>query len=198
MRQTLLFLTISGAVFAQSMLESSAVIAGSTVGGASGKAISTGIDKTFKKTGSILEGAAKTGEKKGKGSPSPAVVSVTPVLRVSPGVPKAELNNVPPPPPPTKRAAAPKPSRTRAVSVPMVMASVIPRYEPAFLVNVDLAGISRGMDRDSVLSLGIPSARIIMDEDGKIVEIYQYRNQTFHSGTVRLRDGLVWAVETRP
>ncbi len=177
------------------MLESSAVIAGSTVGGASGKAVSAGIDKTFKKTGGILDVAAKTGEKKGKASPTPAA-PVSPILRVSPGVPKAELNNVPPPPP--KRASAPRPARTRAVSVPMVMSSVIPRYEPAFLVDVDLAGISRGMDRDSVLALGVPSARIIMDEDGKINEIYQYRNHTFHSGTVRLRDGLVWSVETRP
>jgi hypothetical protein len=198
MRQLLLFLTISGTVFAQSMLESSAVIAGSTVGGASGKAISAGIDKTFKKTGSVLEGAAKTGDKKGKASSTSETAPATPMLKVSAGVPRAEANNVPPPPPRVKRTPAPRPTRTRAVSVPMVMSSVIPRDEPAFLVNVDLASISRGMDRDSVLAMGAPSARITMDEDGKIVEIYQYRNQSFHSGTVRLRDGLVWSVETRP
>jgi hypothetical protein len=53
------------------------------------------------------------------------------------------------------------------------------------------------MERNSVLALGVPSARITMYEDGHLLEIYQYRNQTFSSGTVRLRDGSVASVETR-
>jgi hypothetical protein len=37
-----------------------------------------------------------------------------------------------------------------------------------------------------------------MFEDTHLVEIYQYRNQTSASGTVRLWDGAVTAVEARP
>lgn len=179
------------------MLEAGAVVAGSTVGGAAGKKVSDGIGTSLKKTGKALDTANKTGDKKGK-EPAAVPGGSTPILKVSAGVPKTESNNVPPPPPPVKRAvAAPKPVRSQAVSVPMVMSSVIPRDEPAFLVNVDLTGVAKGMERSSLLALGMPSARITMYEDGHLLEIYQYRNQTFSSGTVRLRDGSVSAVETR-
>ena len=80
----------------------------------------------------------------------------------------------------------------------MVMSSVVPERAPFESVNVDISGIQKGMLRDSVLALGSPSARITMYDDGHMLEIYQYRNQTLASGTVRLRDGEVSAVEARP
>src|SRR3954471_23595279 len=107
MRQTLFLLAISVLVastaLSQTMLESGAVIAGSTVGGVAGKSVSGGINKSLKKSGSILDTGAKSGEKpsdKKDKELSAAPSTPTPMLKVSAGVPKAELNNVPPPPPP--------------------------------------------------------------------------------------------------
>ena len=195
MRQIVLLLTISGAAFGQSMLESGAVMAGTAVGSAAGKKVSQGVSASLRKTGSILDAASKTNGKSAKASlTAPAI----PMLQVGAGVPKPEVNNVPPPPPPKRRAASPQPARTRAVSVPVVMSAVVPEASPQHPVNVDLSGVSRGMPRENLLALGTPSARITMYEDGHIEEIYQYRNQTLASGTVRLRDGAVSTIDARP
>ena len=197
MRQIVLLLTITGAAFGQSMLESGAVMAGTAIGSAAGKKVSQGVNASLRKTGNILDAASKTNAKPAKAS-STATASPIPLLQVSAGVPKPEVNNVPLPPPPKRRAAAPQPVRTRTVSVPMVMSAVLPDAPPPQPLNVDLSGIARGMQRENVLALGTPSARITMYEDGHIVEIFQYRNQTLASGTVRLRDGSVATIEARP
>jgi hypothetical protein len=190
MRKLVLLLIICGAASGQSMRESGAVIAGTTIGSAAGKKVSDGINSRLKKTGKILDTAAKAEPKQTKSAPA------APLLQVGAGVPKAEVNNVPPPPP--RRAAVAKTPKIRTVDVPMVMSSVLPAAPPPPPANVDLAEIHNGMVRDSVLALGIPSARITMYEDQHLIEIYQYRNATTASGTVRLRDGAVWAVEARP
>jgi len=195
MRQIVLLLTITGAAFGQSMLESGAVMAGTAVGSAAGKKVSQGVGTSLRKTGNILDAASKTNSKPTKAS---LTASTTPLLQVSAGVPKPEVNNVPLPPPPKRRAVAPLPVRTRTVSVPVVMSAVLPEAPPQHPVNVDLSGVSRGMARENVLALGTPSARITMFEDGHIEEIYQYRNQTLASGTVRLRDGAVSTIEAKP
>ena len=205
MRKLFTFAILCVAASGQSMLESGAAIAGTTIGSAAGKKVSDGINASLRKTGKVLETAAKsdTEAKSGKAAKSEPKQSksapAAPLLQVSAGVPKAEMNNVPPPPP--KRVAA-KPSKPRSVSVPPVRSSVMPADPPPIPSSVDLAGIHNGMVRDSVLALGNPSARITMYEDGHIVEIYQYRASpqasVQSSGTVRLRDGAVWAVEARP
>jgi hypothetical protein len=193
MRTLVFFVTLCAVASGQSMRQGGAVLAGTTVGSAAGKKVSDGIDARLKKTSKALDTASKTGTK--QDVPTPPLLQVG--AGVPAGVPKAEANNVPPPPP-RRIAAAPKPAKPRAVSVPMVMSAVIPEGPPPAPVNVDLAGFHNGMDRDSALALGNPSARITMYEDGHLMEIYQYRNQTLASGTVRLRDGAVWAIEARP
>ncbi len=181
--------------------------AGTTVGGAAGKTVSDGINKTFKKTDKALTGAAKSGDpekeraeraKEAAEKKAAAATASAPALKVSAGVPKAEANNVPPPPPPAKRVVAARPAPKRGVAIPIVMSAVAPAGPPAVPVNVDLTAVTRGMARDNVLALGTPSARILMYEDTHVVEIYQYRNQSFPSGVVRLRDGAVTAIEARP
>ena len=214
MRQILFSLAISGAVLsAQSMLETGAVVAGTTVGGAAGKTVSDGINKTFKTTGKALTAATKSGDseketaekaraEKAKEAADKKVAAAanpsTPALKVSAGVPKAEANNVPPPPPKRVVAARPAPAKRSPVGIPMVMSAQIPSGPPSTPVDVDLAAVTRGMGRDSLLALGTPSARITMYDDSHLVEIYQYRNQTFPSGTVRMRDGVVASIEPRP
>lgn len=190
MRHILLVFTCSAAAWGQSMSEAGALMTGSVVGSAAGKKVSDSVNKNVKKSAKILDAASKTG--------APASKPATPMLQVGRGVPKAELNNVPPPPPPARRAVASRPAPRRTVSMPVVMSAVIPAGPPPEPVNVDLGGISSGMLRESVLALGHPSARITLSEDGHLVEIFQYRNQTLTSGTVRLRDGAVYSIEPRP
>lgn len=186
MRKFVIFAILCIGASGQSMLESGAVIAGTTIGSAAGKKVSDGINARLRKTGKVLQTAAKNEPRQSKSAPA------SPLLQVGAGVPKPEVNNVPPPPP--KRVA--KPSKPRSVNVPPVLSAVAPVDPPPIPSAVDLAEIHNGMERDSVLALGHPSARITMYEDGHIVEIYQYRGQA--AGTVRLRDGAVWAVEARP
>lgn len=70
-----------------------------------------------------------------------------------------------------------------------------PAKEP---VNVDLAQVERGMARESLLALGSPSSKMTLFEEGHLIEVYNYRNQSVPSGTVRLSDGAVVKIEARP
>lgn len=115
----------------------------------------------------------------------------------APGTPQAETAKVipPPPPPPLHRTVVSKKLTAPAWMTETVMGPPAPPPAP---VNVDLALIERGMARESLLALGNPSSKMTLYEDGHMLEIYQYRNQTLASGTVRLRDGAVSAIEARP
>jgi hypothetical protein len=131
-----------------------------------------------------------TGKAKGKGAAGGPAGA---------GGARADTTNVPPPPPPPpplRRAVAT--SKKSTAPSWMTEPFIGPPAPPPPPVNVDLALIERGMARDSVLALGKPSSKITLYEDGHMVEIYQYRNQTLASGTVRLRDGAVSAIEARP
>ncbi len=113
--------------------------------------------------------------------------------------------NVPPPPPAAPKPPAPPPlSRVisqKKFTAPEWMKDPVPVGPPAPPpppVNVDLGQIEKGMPRETLLAFGKPSSKITLFEDGHMLEIYQYRNQTVASGTVRLRDGAVATVEARP
>jgi hypothetical protein len=179
-------------VVAQSMTEATAVFAGSTVGSAAGKKVSEGIDKTLRKSGRALDRAAQSPD-----AAAPSRAAAEPLLKVSPGVPKTERNNVPPPPPRRAASARPAPRRpapVRAYELPAPLVSPAP--QPA--ADVDLAAIRLGMPRDAVLKLGTPSARISLSQDGHLVEIFRFHNTELASGAVRLVDGAVAAIEARP
>lgn len=59
----------------------------------------------------------------------------------------------------------------------------------------DLRKVTAGMNREQLLQLGSPAARITMDEDGHLIEIYQYSANGTSLGTVRLTDGTVSSVQ---
>ncbi|MEO8099422.1 MAG: hypothetical protein ABI811_17095 [Acidobacteriota bacterium] len=189
MRQFIFLLVAAGSVWSQSMLESAAVVAGTSTGTAAGKKVSDGISATLKKTARPLEQAAKTGAP-GKSAAQPA-----PLLQASPGVLKAEKNNVPPPPP--KRVEVRRVAARVATPVPVVLAAVSQVVAPP-RPPVDLSTVAAGMAREQLLALGTPSARITMYEDGHLVEIFQYSSARASSDTVRLRDGAVATVNARP
>ncbi len=208
MRCLFLVAITTGALSAQSMVEFGAVAAGSAVGGVAGKKVSESITSTFTRTGGVLKKAEKDRNSTST-PPIPQAVSSSsrvPTLQVSPGVPKSggsgsgsrfavsEPNNVPLPPPPRRAAKAPS---SRPAPVPVAL--VEPQPEPAHVPhNVDLDAILQGMPRVEVLALGEPSARITMFEDGHLVELYHYRNESLPSGAVRLIDGTVAAIQLHP
>ncbi len=187
----------------QSMLEVGGMVAGSSVGSAAGKKLSDSLNSTLKKTAGATEKAAKAEPEKPKQKaaqqaevPEPAPIDPIFAPPKTQGRAGAELNNVPPPPPPKKKAL-PQPVRAARVPAPIVtpVRYEAPKPEP---LNVDLSLITPGMRRDDVLKLGQPSARISMYESGHFVEIYNYRNATFPSGSLRLQDGSVTSIEPRP
>lgn len=77
--------------------------------------------------------------------------------------------------------------------------SASPTQEPAAsaadLSAVDPSSITPGMTRAQVLKLGPPSSRLTMDDDGHLVEIFDYAASGVARGRVRLVDGVVASVQ---
>jgi hypothetical protein len=96
-------------------------------------------------------------------------------------------------------AAGPLPAAGRQI-LPVVQPS-FGRYEspqPAQQVpSARLRSVASGASRGQVIAgLGIPSARITMDDHGHLVEILQYTANGIRAGSVRCRDGRVESVNT--
>jgi len=53
------------------------------------------------------------------------------------------------------------------------------------------------MNREDVLRLGPPAARITMFDDGHLVETYRYMTGDISLGVVHLTDGAVSSVQVR-
>lgn len=186
----------------QTMLEMGGIVAGSSVGSAAGKKLSDSLKTTLTKTAQTAEKTTKAEPEKGKQKqtqaeiPEPAPIDPAFLPSRSKGESGNEANNVPPPPPPKKKAQ-PQPARAAARPAPSVAPVRYEALKPQPL-NVDLSAIVTGMRREEVLKLGQPSARISMYEGGHLVEVYNYRNATYPSGSLRLQDGTVTSVEARP
>ena len=187
----LVSLIISTAAFSQSLTEFGDVTAGSTVGGASGKAVSNGITAIF---GKVDQQTAKAASNPAtKGVPEP------PVFKVSQGVPADETGGVPLPPSPHKRAAASPvaqftvpPEITRIRSLADVAPTLPP---PPEMSPEDFHKISTGTPRTDVLRLGVPASKITMFDDGHLVEVYSYHQNGQKFGALRLTDGAVSSIE---
>jgi hypothetical protein len=73
-----------------------------------------------------------------------------------------------------------------------------PPAAPKPVVTSDiLAGVVAGTPRQQLLSLGPPSARITMQQDGHLLEVYDYLGQDVPIGVVHLKDGVVDTVDIR-
>jgi hypothetical protein len=179
--------------FGQNLTEFGAVAAGSTVGGASGKSVSNGINAIF---GKVDQQTAKAAAKKEKEPQAEA-------LKVAPGAPASDPGGVPLPPlPPVKRAAVPAPVPVAQFIVPNEIArigswaDVVPTLPPPPVMSPeDLRGVSTGTTRADVLKLGAPSSKITMFEDGHVVEQYSYYQNGQKFGGLKLTDGVVSNVQ---
>lgn len=158
-----------------------------SIGSAAGKRISDQMATSLRQgtQGFGTSGGAGKQGKAGSGGANAAVAKAAPA--------------VPPPPPPPLQRPVPSGNKTTAPAwMTPRRAFVGPPLPPEAPVNVDLGQIERGMARETLLALGKPTSKITLYEEGHMVEVYQYRNQTVASGTVRLRDGAVATVEARP
>jgi hypothetical protein len=59
----------------------------------------------------------------------------------------------------------------------------------------DLRSVAVGTNREDVLKLGAPAARIMMYDDGHLVEIFRYMVKDTDIGVVRFSDGAVAKVQ---
>jgi hypothetical protein len=171
------------------MLETAAAAAGGSVGGVAGKKVSDGMSSIFGKLDKQTGKAAETG-KNGK-----------PLFEVGPGVPKrVATESVPAPPPLANHAIAHK-AAPLAPQPMLPVSPVVLRYSPSpppEMTRDDLKQVATGAQRDDVLKMGEPAARITMFDDGHLVEVYRYADSDRTLGVVRLSDGAVSKVELRP
>lgn len=200
MRSFLILVIVAGAASAQSMVEAGALMGGATAGTYAGKVVSDSITSTMGKAQGSAASAAKAATGATGTTPGAASAARVPMLQVGAGRVKTDTRNEPhnvPLPPPKRVVATRNSTQQRPVPIPVAYVEPEPVVEKPKL-DVDLTTILEGTPRADVLTHGDPSARITMFQDGHLVEIYSYRNATFPSGSVRLIDGAVSAIQVRP
>lgn len=173
---------------AQTMTEVGASAAGSAIGSAAGKKVSDGITAIFGKVDKTTSKAAKTPEDNSKAAP---------LLDVGPGAPRVAGGvgeSVPPPPPAVHRASVAKPAATEPL--PEIAPPPPPPPPPPPQVTADdLKKVTNGTSREELLKLGAPASRIMMSDDGHLLETFSYAAKDTSFGRVKLTDGTVSSVE---
>jgi hypothetical protein len=187
-----MLLAIAGMACSQGLTEAGGIIGGSSVGGAAGKNVGTGVSAIFAKVGSATEKVAKTGK---PGLEKPKERAGT-VLEVGPGGVVKDHSLVPPPPPKKGAAVVPPPPPV-VRPTPTVVQPVVVSPPPPVATPDDLKALADGTPRADVLKLGAPASRITMFDDGHLVEIYRYQTRESTFGVVRLSDGSVSSVQVR-
>lgn len=188
---------LAGIASAQTMTEIGASAAGSAIGSAAGKKVSDSITTIFGKVDKTTAKAAKSTQEDNS--------KAAPLLEVGPGAPRvtdggsagsAGRESVPPPPPAAGHRAAAKPAAPEPM--PEIAPPPPPPPPPPPQVTVeDLKRVANGMCREDVLKLGAPVSRIMMEDDGHLLETFSYADKDTSIGRVRLTDGVVSSVEIR-
>ncbi len=189
MRILALVLLVSSAAFSQNLTEFGAVTAASTVGGASGKSVSDGLNSIFGKIDQQTAQAAAKPTRKDVPEPPPFKA-----------VPLSETGGVPLPPETHKRTVAPHPVAqfvlpqevTRLRSLSEVAPALPP---PREMSPESFHTVSTGMSRADLLRLGQPASKITTFDDSHLVEVYSYRQNGQKFGTLHLTDGAVSSID---
>jgi hypothetical protein len=112
---------------------------------------------------------------------------------------KGDYNSLVPPPPPIQHAAVrrpePKPVEPPPAPEPPPPPAVAPPPPP--VTAEDLRAVTAGANREDVLKIGQPAARITMFDDGHLSETFRYGTGNSMLGVVHLSDGVVTSVELR-
>ena len=177
-------LMVASAVFAQNLTEYSAAAAGGTAGGAGGKSVSDSVNRVL---GKVASTTAKAADK--KPATAPELTNVT-IRSVAPAqVEPLPVGGA------TSRKRAPVSRRLQAVKVaPPVAPPTVSRPEPAV---EDVEKVTVGMKRSELMAkLGEPASKILIPDEGGLVEIYSYTAKGQVLGSVRLTNGSVVSVKT--
>lgn len=197
-----MLVAVAGLASSQAITDAAAVLAGSSVGAGAGKQVGEGVANVFTKVGATTSKAAKTGTADRADKPAGKASAKTgneTVLQVGPGGVVKDHSLVPPPPPSKKVLAVvppPPPSTSPAAPVATARAPLPP--PPPQVTADDLKSLASGTSRADVLKLGAPASRVTMvDDSGRLIEIYRYQSSDHAFGTVRLSEGSVSSVQVR-
>jgi hypothetical protein len=208
-------LILVAGIHGQALTENAAAAAGAAVGSGAGKSLSNSMTKIFGDTDKKTAEAAKPEAKKtpatvtkpagdavaAKSKPSPARSVDAPLAPLPPSGSRSASQSH------SREARKPiQPDETSAALInaaplPPVPAP-IPMVQPIVKVPTvaEIANIKVGTTEDELLAaLGQPSSRVsIPDDDGHLRETCQYWANGRQIGTIRLDNGQVVTVETRP
>jgi hypothetical protein len=187
----ILLVVVAGLAAGQTMTEIGASAAGSAIGSAAGKKVSEGISAIFGKVDKTTSKAAKTHDEDES--------KAAPLLEVGPGAPKGSGrggDSVPAPPAVAGHRTAAK--LAVAEAMPEILPPPpLPPPPPPQMTTEDLKRVASGMRREDLLKLGAPVSRIMMSDEGHLLETFSYADKDTSLGRVKLTDGVVSSVEIR-
>jgi hypothetical protein len=197
-------------IHGQALTENAAAAAGAAVGSAAGKSLSNSMTKIFGDTDKQTAKAANPDAKKKPvpSAPDPLAAKSRPPLTaggddaLSPLPPSGASS---PSQSRSRAARKPAPQDATAAALPGPLAATpiaMPIAQPIVKVPTieEIASIKIGTTAEVLVAvLGQPSSRVsIPDDDGHLRESCQYWANGRQLGTIRLDNGQVVAVETRP
>ena len=184
---------------AQTLVEHAVTAAGGSAAGVAGKKVSEGLDKIFGKLGASMEKASKQSD---QNVVAPAKMPSAPDL--GPEGPSSARR----PAPVRRRAAVASAPRREAFSLDPRAAAVpadSPDASAAAAVNsltatpAEFAKVAAGTPREELVArLGLPASRVLIPEEGRLLEVLRYSNPEGYLGAVQLADGKVIAVQPNP
>jgi len=214
-------LILVAGIHGQALTEHAAAAAGAAIGSGAGKSLSNSVTKIFGDTDKKTAEAAKPEAKKPDAKNTPGTVTKPapdPLTAKSKPSPARSVDG-PLAPSPSSGPHSASPARSREARKPIHKdetatavinaASMTPApapmriaIEPVVKVPTvaEIANIKVGTTEDELLAaLGQPASRLsIPDDDGHLRETCQYWANGRQIGTVRLDNGQVVTVETRP
>ena len=180
------WLVLPAGLAAQTLTEYAASAAGSSTGAVAGRKLSQGLDKALNKAAAVTQTTAEARQEKKAGQAASAATALpASSARRQRSATRREVavrfyGPVLPPAPP-EREPEPKPTAVQ---------------EPFVPTTEDLGAIAEGTSRADVIArLGAPASKVLMADEGKLVETYQYRTKDGAFGRLRLVDGVVSAVK---
>ena len=198
MRATIALLLFASAAWGQALTEHAAAAAGAAIGVGAGKVLSSTIDSVLGKAAEAAsKPAGKPVEQKKQNTPG-AVKSDPSGSGPASGLSPAATGASEAPRRIARRRAATEPPVVFAPSVANAASETAMRPpEPAerVLAPADFDQIKIGEAGEQVVAaLGPAASRIIIPEDGHLLEILSYRSRGESVGTVRLDNGQVASV----
>jgi hypothetical protein len=187
----------------QSLTDHAAAIAGASAGVAGGRVVSDALSRILE-SASDTTGAAAAETKKAENRPARGTSAKSGSVS-APSSPAAPIFAAPSsgfatsssaPSAPARPWRRPSADRDVASSgVPVFVQFDMPPPPPA-VTSAELRAIAAGTSRaDVVGKVGVPAARITMDDDGHLVEILEYTANGNRVGSVRCSDGHVESVD---